>query len=55
MKLIEYFDQISIIHMRDRSDRYRGLVKELRRMGIEIDDKKVRIQDPPRPPDARTP
>jgi glycosyl transferase, family 25 len=46
MRILDYFDRISIIHMKDRRDRYRGLVKELPRIGITIDDKQIRIYEP---------
>lgn len=52
MKLLDYFDRISIIHLRGRVDRYRALVGELGRMGIEITHPKVCIPDAPMPPDA---
>jgi len=52
MILLDYFDRMSIIHLRTRVDRYRALVRELRRLDIQISDKKVRIPDAPMPSDA---
>lgn len=52
MRLIDYFDRISIIHLQERTDRYRALVGELRRMRISIADPKVCIPDAPKPPTA---
>ncbi len=52
MTLIDYFDRIAIIHLKERKDRYRALVGELRRMGIEITHRKVCIPDAPMPPEA---
>jgi glycosyl transferase family 25 len=54
MTLIDYFDRISIVHLRARTDRYHALVCELRRMGIEITNKKVSIPDAPMPADANS-
>ena len=52
MSLLEYFDRIAIIHLKNRTDRYRALVGELRRLDIEITHPKVCIPDAPMPPDA---
>lgn len=52
MSLLEYFDRISIIHLKEREDRYGALVSELRRMGIGIMHTKVCIPEAPKPPDA---
>jgi len=52
MKLLDYFDRISIIHLKERADRYRALRRELRRMGIDITHNKVSIPDAPKPLDA---
>ena len=43
MKLLDYFDRVFIIHLREREDRYLSLVRELRRLGIDIKDKKISI------------
>ncbi len=51
MNLYEYFDRISIIHLPERKDRYYALVKELRRMGIDIRGSKVDVPNVPRPED----
>jgi hypothetical protein len=52
MKLLDYVDRISIVHLKERTDRYGPLVAELRRMGIEITDGKVSIPHAPKPPEA---
>ena len=52
MSLIDYFDRLAIIHLADRIDRYRPLVDELLRIGIDIGHGKVIIPDAPRPSDA---
>ena len=49
MSLLDYFGRISIIHLKEREDRYRALVGELRRMGIKITHNKVCIPDAPKP------
>ena len=36
MKLADYFDRTSIIHLPDRKDRYRALAHELRILGMDI-------------------
>src|SRR5262245_46247401 len=48
MRLLDYFDRISIIHLTDRKDRYRALVKELRQLRIEITHNKVRVPEAPK-------
>jgi hypothetical protein len=50
--LLDYFDRISIVHLRARADRYGALVRELRRLGIEITHAKVCIPDAPMPREA---
>lgn len=50
--LLQYFDRISIIHLRERKDRYRALVGELQQFGIDITDSKVQIPDAPKPLEA---
>jgi GR25 family glycosyltransferase involved in LPS biosynthesis len=50
--ILDYFDRVSIIHLKERSDRYCALVRELRRMSIEITHPKIRIPDAIKPSDA---
>lgn len=50
--LLEALDAIEIIHLPEREDRHRQLVRELRSIGISIDDPQVRIPHAPRPDDA---
>jgi glycosyl transferase, family 25 len=52
MILLDYFDRIAIIHLRERTDRYRALINELWRLGIDISDKKVSIPEAPKPLEA---
>jgi GR25 family glycosyltransferase involved in LPS biosynthesis len=52
MKLLDYLDSISIIHLPSRADRYIALRAELARVGIAIDGPKIRIPDAPMPNDA---
>jgi glycosyl transferase, family 25 len=52
MNLLDYFDRVSIIHLRMRADRYRDLVRELLRLNIEITNPKVCIPEAPMPTDA---
>jgi glycosyl transferase, family 25 len=52
MNLYEYFDRISIIHLPERTDRYRALSKELRSLSIDIERPKVDILYAKRPEDA---
>ena len=52
MSLLDYFDRVSIIHLRQRTDRYHALVRELQYLGIEITNPKVCIPDAPTPNDA---
>ncbi|UPK02380.1 hypothetical protein [Bradyrhizobium sp. 170] len=47
--LFEYFDRIEIIHLPERTDRLAALRSELARVGLDIDDPKVRIPNAPRP------
>lgn len=46
--LLDYFGRIEIIHLRERTDRYDTLKKELARIGISLRDERVRIPDAPR-------
>jgi len=50
--LLEYFDRVAIIHLKNRTDRYRALVSELGRLGIDINHPKVTIPEAPMPPEA---
>lgn len=50
--LIQYFDRAYIIHLPERHDRFRALRRELRWIGVDINDDKVRVPDAPRPSDA---
>jgi glycosyl transferase family 25 len=52
MKLLDYLDGISIIHLPSRVDRYESMEKELRYLGISIRDPKVSIPHAPVPEDA---
>lgn len=52
MELYDYFDRIAIIHLPERTDRYRALRRELARAGIDIHGSKVCIPDAPKPADA---
>jgi glycosyl transferase, family 25 len=52
MGLLDYFDRLAIIHLPDRDDRLRALVKELRACGIDINDPKVKIPHAPMPASA---
>ena len=52
MKFIDYFNRISIIHLPERTDRYRSLERELKSIDIDIKHPEVRIPFAPRPDDA---
>ena len=52
MKLIEYFDRTSIIHLPDRVDRFLALEHELKILDTEIHDPKIEVPFAPRPDDA---
>ncbi len=52
MTLLDYFDRVSVIHLKERSDRYGALVGELQRMGIPVTHPKLDVPDAPRMPDA---
>jgi len=49
MGILDYFDRLAIVHLPDRTDRYRALKRELSRIGIDIECSKVTIPDPPMP------
>jgi glycosyl transferase family 25 len=49
MRILDYFDRLAIIHLPAREDRFRALSRELSRIGIDINDPKVSIPDPPMP------
>ena len=51
--LLDYFERLYIIHLPERVDRYRALGAELANIGIDIQDPKVCIFDPPRPSDSK--
>ncbi len=50
--LLEICGRVEIIHLRERTDRYWRLAKELSHIGIAMTDPRVRIPDAPRPADA---
>lgn len=52
MTLFDYFDRTSIIHLPEREDRWRALERELRPLGIGLQDSKVRVPNAPKPEDA---
>jgi GR25 family glycosyltransferase involved in LPS biosynthesis len=52
MGILDYFDRLAIVHLPDRTDRYRALQRELSRIGIDIEGPKVKIPDPPMPATA---
>ena len=52
MGLLDYFDRLAIIHLPDRDDRLRALIKELSACGIDIKDPKVVIPHAPMPATA---
>jgi glycosyl transferase family 25 len=49
MGILDYFDRLAIIHLPARQDRFLALSRELSRIGIDINDPKVSIPDPPMP------
>jgi glycosyl transferase family 25 len=49
MSILNYFDRLAIVHLPARQDRFRALERELARIGIDINDPKVTIPDPPMP------
>ena len=50
--LLDYFDRLAIIHLPDRVDRFRAIRRELASIGVDINDPKVSIPDPPMPESA---
>ncbi len=52
MGVLTYFDRLAIVHLPARQDRFRALSRELSRIGIDINDPKVSIPDPPMPETA---
>jgi glycosyl transferase family 25 len=52
MGLLDYFNRLAIIHLPDRDDRWRALIKELRACGIDIKDPKVVVPHAPMPSTA---
>ena len=49
MRLIDYFERLYIIHLPERTDRYRALSHELAAIGVAIQGSKVYLPPPPRP------
>jgi glycosyl transferase family 25 len=49
MSILDYFDRMAIVHLPDRVDRFRGLRRELARIGIDIRGPKVSIPLLPMP------
>ncbi len=49
---LDYFGQVSIIHLRERIERFNALKNELARIGVDIHDERVLIPDAPRPDDS---
>lgn len=49
--LIEEFDRTYIINLRERTDRRRGVMRELRRHGVQMDTDRVRVYTADRPAD----
>jgi glycosyl transferase family 25 len=47
--LFDYFDRIGVIHLRERTDRYRALGAELSRVGLSLNHSKVSIPAAPMP------
>jgi glycosyl transferase, family 25 len=47
--LFDYFERVSIIHLRERTDRAKALRSELAFVGLDMDDPKVSIPDAPKP------
>jgi glycosyl transferase, family 25 len=52
MGILDYFDRLAIVHLPDRTDRYKALKHELARIGVDIQSTKVQIPDPPMPSTA---
>jgi glycosyl transferase family 25 len=50
--ILDYFDRLAIIHLPEREDRFRALRRELASIGIDLNDPKVSIPDPPMPESA---
>jgi glycosyl transferase family 25 len=49
--LFDYFDRVAIIHLPQRTDRFRSLKSELASVGLDIHSSKVAIPEPPIPQD----
>jgi glycosyl transferase, family 25 len=49
--LLDFFGCVEIIHLPARTDRYASLARELARIGIDVEDPRVRFPDPPMPAD----
>ena len=52
LALRDYFDRIAIIHLPEREDRFKSVSGELRALGVDVADTKVRIPPAERPADA---
>jgi glycosyl transferase, family 25 len=52
MDLRDYFSRISIIHLPERTDRFKSITTELRGLGLLPGDARVSIPPAPRPADA---
>jgi glycosyl transferase family 25 len=50
--LFDYLDRIAVIHLRERTDRYRALGAELSRVGLSLNHPKVSIPAAPMPKTA---
>jgi glycosyl transferase family 25 len=51
MNLYQYFDRIAVIHLPERRDRFKALSRDLRAIGIDINQSKIEIPHAPRPSD----
>src|ERR1700691_6109395 len=49
MGILDYLDRLAIVHLPNRTDRYKALKHELSRIGLDIEGPKVSIPDPPMP------
>lgn len=47
--LLDHAGRVAIIHLTERTDRYRQLTRQLSRLGISINDPRVVVPDAPRP------
>jgi hypothetical protein len=51
MNLYQYFDRIAVIHLPERRDRFKALSRDLRALGIDINQSKIQVPHAPRPSD----